>query len=47
MTYTKEAREGSYLWDVFADDEWIACFDYETDADLFIRFKRINDILTS
>lgn len=46
MTYTKEhyGRE----WYVYGPDKkWLASFTQESDADLFMKIKQINDILTS
>jgi hypothetical protein len=34
-------------WDVFYRREWIATFATKTDAEIFIKIKKINDILTA
>lgn len=34
-------------WEVFYGSEWLGTFGRKTDAELFAKFKQINDILST
>ncbi len=49
MNYSIHSNQNNLLpeWEVFNNSEWLASFSRKSDAELFVKIKQINDILST